>query len=86
MVETVDAFVQYRQEMMQYVPHTLSHRDRDQHALVVENLRLVVPIALRYATASSLPLLDLIQEGNLGLMRAAQDYNPTTSSFSNYAT
>ncbi len=86
MADTVDAFVQYRQEMMRYVPPELSHTGRDPQTLVVENLRLVVPIALRYAANSSLPLLDLVQEGNLGLMRAAQDYNPTTSSFSNYAT
>ncbi len=86
MVDTIDAFVQYRAELMQYVPQELSHVGRDQQALVVENLRLVIPIALRYAASSTLPLLDLIQEGNLGLMRAAQDYDPTNSSFSNYAT
>jgi len=86
MVDTIDAFVQYRAELMQHAPQELSHVGRDQHALVVENLRLVIPIALRYAASSTLPLLDLIQEGNLGLMRAAQDYDPTNSSFSNYAT
>jgi len=86
MTEAIDGFTQYRQEMMQHVPHMMSHVDRDQQTLVVENLRLVVPIAFHYATVSSLPLLDLIQEGNLGLMRAAQDYEPSTSSFSNYAT
>lgn len=85
MVE-IDAFVQYRAELMHYVPRELSHVGRDPHTLVIENLRLVVPIALRYAASSSVPLLDLIQEGNLGLMRAAQDYNSLTSSFSNYAT
>ena len=54
--------------------------------LVSCNLLLVVPIAKRYY-GCGLPLLDLIQEGNLGLITAAKKYDGTTGwRFSTYAT
>jgi RNA polymerase primary sigma factor len=43
--------------------------------LVRAHLRLVVAIAKKYRVHSSLELSDLIQEGNLGLMRAVEKYN-----------
>jgi RNA polymerase sigma-32 factor len=45
------------------------------YRLVVSNLRLVVKIALGYRRAYA-SLLDLIQEGNLGLMQAVKKFNP----------
>ncbi|MFY7927288.1 MAG: sigma-70 family RNA polymerase sigma factor, partial [Oligoflexus sp.] len=45
------------------------------HRLVTSNLRLVVKIANDFRQAQS-NLLDLIQEGNYGLMQAVKKYNP----------
>ena len=52
--------------------------DRDVEAarqLVLSSLRYVVPIARSYA-GYGLPLADLIQEGNIGLMKAVKRFNP----------
>jgi RNA polymerase primary sigma factor len=61
--------------------------DREaRHRLIVSNLRLVVSIAKKYLYYG-LPLLDLIEEGNLGLMKAVDRYDPDRGcKFSTYAT
>jgi RNA polymerase sigma factor (sigma-70 family) len=56
------------------------------HRLMEANLRLVVSIAKRYQY-SPLPFLDLVQEGNLGLMRAVDKFQYRRGfKFSTYAT
>jgi RNA polymerase sigma-32 factor len=66
----------------------LVYENKDEDAaqeLVKSNLRLVVKIALEYYN-TYLNLLDLIQEGNVGILRAANKYNPHKGTkFSSYA-
>ncbi len=73
---------QDRRKLEAYVRQGVEARQE----FISTNLRLVVSIAKRYAN-NGLPLLDLIQEGNLGLIRAVEKFDYRKGfKFSTYAT
>jgi RNA polymerase primary sigma factor len=92
-----DAVKQYLKEIGRYpllkgeeeleLAERIANGDEDAKRRLIEtNLRLVVSIAKRYSS-QGLPLLDLVQEGNMGLMRAAQKFDyRRRNRFSTYAT
>ena len=71
LAEPVDSLTPARKRELK---RNLKRGDDAQRTFVQSNLRLVVSIAKKYQ-ASGLPLLDLIQEGNLGLMHAVEKFD-----------
>ena len=62
-------------------------KDEAVATMLRSNLRLVVSVAKKYINVSPTPLLDLIQEGNIGLLKAIEKYNWRLGfRFSTYAT
>jgi RNA polymerase primary sigma factor len=94
---TQDAFQSYLHEMRRFgrltpaeeielAQHIAAGDEWARHQLIESNLRLVIAIACQY-TSTGVPLLDLIQEGNLGLMRAVEKFDPRRGCrFGTYAT
>ena len=76
-----------REEERELAIRVREHGDREAaYKLVTSNLRLVVKIAIEFQRVWMQNLLDVIQEGNIGLMQAAQKFDPYKGvKFSYYA-
>lgn len=76
-----------REEEVALGKQVQEHNDQDAaYRLVTSNLRLVVKIALEFQRLWMQNLLDLIQEGNIGLMQAVKKFDPYKNvKFSYYA-
>jgi RNA polymerase sigma-32 factor len=96
-LEPVDTLTLYMAQLRSYAPISreeeqllatrwIEEGDREAgRQLVLANLRLVVKIAMEYRRAWT-NVLDLIQEGNLGLLQAVQRFDPTRGTkLSSYA-
>jgi RNA polymerase primary sigma factor len=80
-VQITKAFKKY----LQRVEEAREAQQRSKNRFVAANLRLVVSIARRY-NRGRLPLIDLIQEGNIGLMKAVERFDHNRGyRFSTYA-
>jgi RNA polymerase sigma factor (sigma-70 family) len=70
-----DTLIQYQRDVRALREQIQETNPTHQHALVETNLPLVIALARRYE-ARGVDLLDLIQEGNLGLLHAVRKYDP----------
>lgn len=86
-VRKINAFASLSSEEEKEIALRAKNGDKDAKKVLVQtNLKLVLTIARKVIHVSKLPMIDLIQEGNLGLMVAVEKFNPELGyRFSTYA-
>jgi RNA polymerase primary sigma factor len=85
-LESIQKFMPAEQDLTSEVESIHRRAEEANQTLIRANLRLVVSIAKRYL-GRGISFLDLIQEGNLGLLRAVTKFDPIRGfKFSTYAT
>ena len=78
--------IKSKEDEAELAKRILDGDEKAREELIVRNLKLVVSIA-KHFTNRGMPLLDLIQEGNLGLMKAVEKFDYTRGyKFSTYST
>ncbi len=84
--DSFDLEPEYLKEILEQIKRGKAIADKSKIRMAKSNLRLVVSIAKRF-TNRGLPFLDLIQEGNIGLMKAVDKFEYKKGyKFSTYAT
>ncbi len=93
-----NAFKAYMNEINKYPPLSVDEQislgrkmingdETAREKLVKSTLKLVVWVAFKYYhTLKHMTILDIIQEGNIGLLKAVERYNPEEGAFTTYAT
>lgn len=83
MLDTLDSLKQYSQDV-RVLGQKPGSDSSERHARILEMLPLVMHIAKRYLGKSTLSFLDLVGEGNLGLVEAAERYTQDKGAFRHY--
>jgi RNA polymerase primary sigma factor len=82
----IDSISIYEDKFQAYINKLIKESDKAEKHLIEANLRLVVSVAKKHI-GRGMPLLDLLQEGNMGLIRAVEKFDYHRGyKFSTYAT
>ncbi|MBN2240469.1 MAG: RNA polymerase sigma factor RpoD [Dehalococcoidales bacterium] len=82
----IESLMDYERQIKEHLDHIKAESDKAEKHLIEANLRLVVSVAKKHI-GRGMSLLDLVQEGNIGLIRAVEKFDHHRGyKFSTYAT